>query len=43
MKHKLKTLLERRVGDDFRKEEYWEKRKWEAMDEEYDETEYRGT
>ena len=28
----LRDLLERRVGEDFRKDEYWEKRKWEAMD-----------
>jgi DNA polymerase elongation subunit (family B) len=34
MKYKLGKLLERRVGDDFRKNEYWEKRKWDAMDDE---------
>lgn len=32
MKLPLRDLLERRVGQDFRKDEYWEKRKWEAMD-----------
>ena len=32
LKYKLETLLERRVGDEFRKDEFWEKRKWEAMD-----------
>ena len=34
LKYKLNILLERRVGDDFRKDEYWEKKKWEAMDNE---------
>ena len=34
MSKKLGELLERRVGEDFRQDEYWEKRKWEAMDNE---------
>ena len=32
IKYKLEKLLKRRVGKDFRKDEYWEKRKWESMD-----------
>jgi len=34
IKYKLEKLLKRRVGKDFRKDEYWEKKKWEAMDNE---------
>ena len=34
LKYDLHVLLERRVGEDFRKDEYWEKKKWEAMDQE---------